>query len=577
MKRLSKMGFQARSAGLRSALSRPIGRWAALGLFVAAASAPWLLFFDPIGLGAGAHVARDPMAIYRVYSDDFAYVAASRNLPRTVGNLFTPHNTHIVPAWRILTWGLAAWAGSLERVPEVLAVASYAILIAVMMMAARLVARETASWTVGAAAAIGLGTTSLMLAPAAWYSAGQPLWAGFATLSALWCAQSRRRSRSFASLAACAAASAVAGWFWTIGYLAGPVAALYLWQDGRRSCRWAAAAPLSASVLAALLAMALGAGKIDSTISFHGRTTAEAARPIEGILHTMRAVPESLVLGNLGLAVETTAAQGTILTLGLVGVWLVARIRRGGLSAFNPLETAGAALTIGSYLIEWTVRGYLPFRYLRTINVEMIVPWYHAVPQIGAVLFAVGWWSGPRGVDSLRRLFCPAAPITRGAALGLLAFTAVLVILNHPRVETLWINSAPALTPSERRQFPIFSLQQMRCNVVLMDQAAHQRRHLRRLDQAERTARTMGAGLDAVRAAFGRLDAPLLPDAYDAIDLLDLPAKGKPVDPARVRQALAPYVFIEPAPRPTWIDRDEPWPPNRVTPPVEEPASGRTP
>ena len=318
-----------------------------MGLFVVTASAPWLLFFDPIGFTTGAHVARDPMAIYRVYSDDFAYVAASRNLPRTIGNLFMPHNTHIVPAWRILTWGLSASAGSLERVPEVLAVASYSILVAVMLLAGRLIARETASRTVGAAAAIGLGTTSLMLAPAAWYSAGQPLWAGFATLSALWYAQGLRRSRSSSTLAACAASSAVAGWFWTIGYLAGPVTALYLWQDGRRSCRWAAAAPLSASVLAALLAMALGAGKIDSKVSFHGRTTAEAAQPIEGVLHTMQAVPESLMFGNLGLAVETTAGQGTLLTLGMVGFWLVGRLRRGGLSAFNPLETAGAALDDG--------------------------------------------------------------------------------------------------------------------------------------------------------------------------------------------------------------------------------------
>ena len=201
----------------------------------------------------------------------------------------------------------------------------------------------------------------------------------------------------------------------------------------------------------------------------------------------------------------------------------------------------------------------------------MIVPWYHAVPQIGAVLFVVGWWSGPRDADSLRRLFRPAEPITRRAALGLLAFAGVLIALNRPLVETLWMNTAPALTASEQREFPIFSLQQMRCNVVVMDQAAHQRRHLRRLDQAERTARMMGAGLDAVRAAFERLDAPLLPDAYDAIDLLDLPAKGKPVDPARVRQALAPYLFNEPPPRPSWIDPDETWPPESEKPATKAP------
>jgi hypothetical protein len=192
------------------------------------------------------------------------------------------------------------------------------------------------------------------------------------------------------------------------------------------------------------------------------------------------------------------------------------------------------------------------------------------------VLFAAGWWSGPRDASSARRLLRPPSPVTRRGALGLLAFAAVLVALNRPRVDTLWLESAPPLTASEKLKFPIPGLQQMRANVVLLDQAAHQRRHLMRLDQAERAARSMGIGLDAVRAAFGRLDAPLLPDAYDAADLLDLPEHGLAVDPARVRQALAPYIFDEPLPRPGWLDRDEPWPPRAERPPGEA-APGESP
>ena len=55
---------------------------------------------------------------------------------------------------------------------------------------------------------------------------------------------------------------------------------------------------------------------------------------------------------------------------------------------------------------------------------------------------------------------------------------------------------------------------------------------------------------DAVRAAFGRLDMPELPEVYDAAGLLDLPERGRPVDPDVVRRALLPYVFKEPEPRP---------------------------
>ena len=49
-------------------------------------------------------------------------------------NLFEPHNTHIVPAWRFLTWVLVACAGNLERVPAAFAMASYSILVSVMFV-----------------------------------------------------------------------------------------------------------------------------------------------------------------------------------------------------------------------------------------------------------------------------------------------------------------------------------------------------------------------------------------------------------------------------------------------------------
>ena len=64
--------------------------------------------------------------------------------------------------------------------------------------------------------------------------------------------------------------------------------------------------------------------------------------------------------------------------------------------AFNPLECAGAAMVLGCYLLEWTFRGYLDYHNLRTLSPYAIVPWYDVIPQIGAVLFAIGWWSGPR-------------------------------------------------------------------------------------------------------------------------------------------------------------------------------------
>src|SRR5262249_16096351 len=151
----------------------------------------------------------------------------------------------------------------------VLAVASYSILIAVMLLTARLVARETRETSIGLATMAVLGTTSVMLTPAIWYSAGQPLWAGFGILATLWYAQSYRPSGNRLAIVLAGMAAMIAGWFWTIGHAAGPTAAVYLWQDGRRRCRLAAVAPLLATTLSVAIAMGFGGRRMDATISFH--------------------------------------------------------------------------------------------------------------------------------------------------------------------------------------------------------------------------------------------------------------------------------------------------------------------
>jgi hypothetical protein len=544
-------------------LESPIG-WFGLTLLVALILvAPAVLFFDPLGLPGRGHIARDPVAIYSLYSDDFAYIAGSRNLSRTFENLFIPHNTHIVPAWRVLTWGLVAWSGTLAKLPEVLAEASYAILLAVMLLTGRLVARETGRASFGLAAMVGVGVTSVMASPACWYSAGQTLWAGFGILAALWYAQCWRRSPKPAALVLAAVWSMLAGWFWTIGHLAGPIAAFYFWLDGRRRCRLAALVPAGATVAAVALGLALGGGKIDSTVSFHGRTTSEAARPVAGVMHTAQAIPENLILANLGLKAQTTPLQGFVIMSMVVGAWAGRRWRQGGMRAFNALECTGLALVVGAYLVEWTVRGYLPFRSLRTINLGMIVPWYDVVPQIAAVLFLSGWAWGPQADEDWHRAWHRLWRPSRLAALGIVGMLVLMMLLNRPRVDLLWRNWVPPLLPVERQRelFPILALQTMRANAILLDRADWQRRHLRRLDQAQEIARRLGIGRGAIHNVFGRLDMPGLPKVYDALGLLDLPEQGPVTDPEQVRRALGPFLFKEKEPRPAWLPSGEPWPP----------------
>lgn len=554
--------------------SRPIGwPWRmVLGAWIVAA--PAVLFFDPATFAPGTHghIDRPPRDVYLIYSDDVAYVAASRTWDRTVANLLVPHNTHIVPSWRLLTWALVAAAGDLHGLPDVLAVASYGVLIAVMLMVGRLVGRETGRASAGLAAMGLVGTTSLMLTPAMWFSGGQPLWAVLGVLASLGSAQSYRRTGRWRYLAASAIACTVSGGFWSAGHLAGPVTALYLWLDGRRRPRFAAAVPLVATAAAVGLMLALAAQPIDARVSFHGRTAQEAANPVQGALTTAQAIPANLVLGSLGLDVEPTQTQGLVLTLALLAIWARHRWRpaagttRPGF-AINPIEGAGASIVVGCYLLEWTFRGYLDLHNMRTISPYAVVPWYDAMPMVGASLFAVGWWSGPHhpSASVARR----PIPPTRAAAIAIAAMVWLLVLANRPRVDVLIRGTAPSMSAWERDYFKIDRLQTMRASLLRIERAAWQRRYLRRLDQAEAVARRLGIGREEIRSAFGHVFIPastgrlllLQRDHYDVAAILDLPDRGRVTDLSAIRSAMARYLIAEPEPRPQWLPPSDPWPP----------------
>jgi hypothetical protein len=570
-------------------LPKPVGRVGRAVVTVLLVTAPALMFFDPAELRPGrGHVARDPSSIYILYSDDIAYVSASRTLASTFSNLFVPHNTHIVPAWRLLTWALVTLAGSLERLPQVLAVASYSILVAVMLLTGRLVARETGRSALGYVAMVMAGTTSLMLVPVTWYSAGQPLWAGFGVLAVLWFAQSFRRTGRWRTIVLAALAAPVAGWLWSAGHVAGPVAAVYLWVDGRRPSRLAAAALMAVTFLTVAFTLVIGGRLINQTISFHGRRPREAAAPLQGLLHTGQAITENLALGNLGLTVQTTQTQGALLSscvfLLWSSRWWLRLIRPAGsavsaepksdLPRFQPLECAGAALVLSGYLIVWTFRGLEDFQFLRTMNLRVIVPWYDVMPQIGFVLFLAGWWSATRLNPARRPLMVNRKPLTWLGTIGVGSLVTILIALNQPKVDFLVRESVPPLLPAERELFRIERLQTMRANIILLDDARRQRAFLRRLDRCQDQARRLGIGRHDLRAAFGHrwlpgTRVPLIEsmyDEYDAMALLELPDAQRNIDPASVRARFAEYFVEDPALRLPLLAADVRTPPPSATP-----------
>lgn len=527
-------------AGLRLAawLRRPSARGTAIGLAL-------LICF------ASAWLYADPLDTYRILGDDFAYIAASRTFGRAWANLFVPHNTHIVPCWRLLTWALVAWAGRLAALQQTLAAATFGALAATMLLTARFVARETGRAVAGLAAAALLGTTAVMESAGTWYAASQTLWAGLGILLTLWYLQGWRRSGGRVRLVLAVLSTWFAAGFWLVGHAAGPVGAVYLWTDRRPRCRRAAWIPLAATAIAVAVTLGLGGREINASArqnrNLHGLTLGEAIHPVRGVLHALQAIPENLVFGNLGLVTETTQLQGALLTLGIAAAWFWFRVRAGRAS---PLEWAGVTLVAASEFVEWSVRGYYPYSLLRGAY-----PWYDALPQVGAVLFAAGWLWGRRSVPTRT-----VEPPSRAAAVGVVLLLAGLVAANQPRVEALFDASVPRMSAAEARMFPIPILQRLRAVYLASERAEWQRRHWSRFDQAELVARRLHIGRADINRIFGRLIAPALPDVLDG-DLLDLPEQGTEHDAERIRAALGQFMIREPEPRPPWLPASDPWPP----------------
>jgi hypothetical protein len=516
--------------GLANRLDRPAGRVAAIVAAFLVCAGPAILYYKPYD-----RIYVDPIGDYRLYSDDFAYIAASRTFPRTIKHLFTPHNTHISPTWRLTTWALIASAGKLSRIPDVLGIATYSMLVALMLLTGRLIARETKNSALGLASACMIGVTSLQFTAGTWYSAGQTLWAGFGIIGVLWYLQAWRRSPKVIYLIAAFVTTWIAGGFWSIGHASGPVGAVYLFCDGRPRCKKASIVPLLGSIAAAAVFLGLGAHQIDASISTSGRSAADATNPIVGIWHTLRAFPEHLILQNLGLEAAVGPIRGLIFTLAFFLIW--AWTRRAALRP-TALEAAGFTLIFLSYFVELSFRGYLPFSSLRGY-----VPWYDAIPHLGFVLLIAGWFAAvhPATFQKNAKIF------TNKCLLFVIMLECSLLLIHRTRCDELFVKSLPYLTEPERKALPVLSLRRLRASYLLQDRATSQRRHLERYEKAEAIARKLGIGLDSIHKALGRGSIPEIPDAYDSFEMLDVPETGKQVDSAIVREALGSWLEYQPA------------------------------
>lgn len=197
-------------------------------------------------------------------------------------------------------------------------------------------------------------------------------------------------------------------------------------------------------------------------------------------------------------------------------------------------------------------RGNLPFSSLRPVG------WYYAIPQVGAVLFAAGWWSAL--CDGVSRA---GGKLTVRGALGVVLLVLVLCGIQGDRAERLHIEAAPPLAPSESGMFWSAYMRNARATYLNAESSEHLRRTLARLDRAEQIALREGIGKAAIRRVFGRVLVPGIPEkhASDAASLLRIPEDETNQSPTLVKKALGNWYREEPETRPPWLNWSEPWPP----------------
>jgi hypothetical protein len=478
---------------------------------------------------------------YFLHLDDFVYLAASRSGQALMANLFRPHNAHVVPFFRVETYLLAASAGKLQGIPAVLGLANDLTLVLAMLATGHLVAHETGQTWLGLSAMAAVGLSTVMGPAVLRYASGQALMSGVLILLMLMALQAWRDRGGWLSLALAGLAGIAAPLCWSAGYAAGPTALAYLWPGGKRSSRVAGTILLGVSVLVGLAAWSL-LGPVGRTEAGAGDGPGRLVRNIPaGLSHTARAIPEILILNNLGLDARTEEVQGWALCLLPVLAWYASTVRsRESSSArtesltsrISPLQAAGVMLILVDFGMVYTARGSYTFENVRALG------WYHAIPQLGAVLFAAGSWPRKQASPVPRRL---APPSLRELA-RVLGLVTVLFLLQWPRANRVLFEYDGAAAPvggetagAGRRTGPSSPAD-------LTARARAQRQVLGRLDRLEEIARARGIGRSSLRRVLGRVIVPGMPESIpglDAASLLRIPERGTLDNDETIRAAVA--------------------------------------
>jgi hypothetical protein len=206
-------------------------------------------------------------------------------------------------------------------------------------------------------------------------------------------------------------------------------------------------------------------------------------------------------------------------------------------------------MAFGGCLLVFYFRGNLPYTSLRAYG------WYHTIPQLGAILFAAGWWAAVRRPAPER--------MSLGQTAAVLVLVFVFCLIQVPRAAQQLIASAPELAPSESKLFPSTELLAGRARYFKVELRERQLRALVRLDRLDALLTEMNASPESLRDVFGHVLIPGISEKQPGCDAFSL-LSSRPRNPdARAELAAQSLLLVEllrpePEPIPPWLDRKDP-------------------
>jgi hypothetical protein len=423
-------------------------RPAAVGLVLAACVAAFLL--------NGCRLV-DPF----LFGDDFQIVVQSWTWEKTWAGLWVPQNEHAMPLGRLLTRALVLAAGRPTRLPLVTALVGPCAVVLGLPLVYLFVKRELGHTFYGVLAVILFGVTAVYQQAANWFAASYSILSLDTLLLALLAAQRFRgcdarlsrdglrdaddaysprseRSHGLLSLGLCAVLCALApGWF-AIGVLAGPLCCLYLLPAetgasfatfGRRLRFWLVRlTPMLGTVAFLGLSLPHNAKTIMHLEHYQMQQTnaVDAFQPHMGILYTLRALVENLLLGLVGvweIPVRPWLVACVLVVLFAAAGWWWWQAR----PANRRLMLLGLGLIFSSYVLVYSARA----RWAETT--EMCgAGWsrYNLLPQFGLALFVCG---GLPAFADRRLKLNPDGSLTRRQIAGLAGLMVLFFLIQTPR------------------------------------------------------------------------------------------------------------------------------------------------